>query len=231
MFKILSWNIRQGGGSRVIPICKSVAKLNPTVAIFSEFRNNKSGIKIRTLLLQVGFRYQFVTHAASDANSVLIASKMPCTNSLYFNSDKEFSSNIQSIHFEAFNVMGVYLPHKKKHQLLPFITDLVCESESPYIIAGDFNTGINYIDQKGNSFWYTDQLEELYKARYLDAFRHIHGEVKEYSWYSHQGNGYRYDHTYVHNSILPIIKGCYYLHSWREAKMSDHSPMVLELGA
>ena len=230
MFTIISWNIRQGGGSRILAIHKAIAELNPTLIIFSEFRNNKRGIKIRSVLLQLGYRYQFVTHAKADVNSVLIASKMPCTNTLYPLSDPEFSANLLSVHFDAFNVMGVYLPHKKKHQLLPFITETVIKAELPFIIAGDFNTGKNYIDQKGKSFWYTEELKELEKVGYVDAFRHVNGALKEYSWYSHKGNGYRYDHTYVHNSILPITRECYYLHEWREKKLSDHSPMVLNLG-
>jgi len=103
-------------------------------------------------------------------------------------------------------------------------------SQQCIIIAGDYNTGINHVDQVGKSFWYEDELIKLKKNGYVDAFRHIHGDIKEYSWYSHQGNGYRYDHTYVDEALIPIVKDCYYLNSWREEKLSDHSPMVLELG-
>ena len=78
--------------------------------------------------------------------------------------------------------------------------------------------------------WYTDKLTALEKENYVDAFRHIHGQKEEYSWFSHQGNGYRYDHTYLSESLLPIVKNCYYIHEWREEGLSDHSSMVLELG-
>ncbi|HMT54361.1 MAG TPA: hypothetical protein PKD16_08970, partial [Saprospiraceae bacterium] len=94
---------------------------------------------------------------------------------------------------------------------------------------GDFNSGINGIDQVGDSFWYEDQLKEMNKIGYIDAFRFLHGDVREYSWYSHQGNGFRYDHTYIHESLSSVIKECYYLHECREKKYSDHAPMVLKL--
>jgi len=94
---------------------------------------------------------------------------------------------------------------------------------------GDFNTDKNFIDQKGDSFWYTKELKELKKSGMVDAFRHVHGDVESYSWYSHQGNGYRYDHIYVSEELLPVIQNCDYLHRARENKLSDHSPMFLGL--
>jgi exonuclease III len=83
------------------------------------------------------------------------------------------------------------------------------------------------VDQKGNSFWYEDQLIQWEKRGYLDAFRLIHGKNKEYSWYSHQGNGFRYDHAYISPLLSEIIADCRYLHAYREKKISDHSPLVI----
>jgi len=72
-------------------------------------------------------------------------------------------------------------------------------------------------------------MDDLEKAGYVDAFRHIHGDAKEFSWFSHQGNGYRYDHTYLSDDLLPFISDCRYIHEWRDEGLSDHSPMVLTL--
>jgi len=230
MLKVLSWNIQAGGGSRYRSIVKSVVAEKASIVAFSEFRNNESGIQLRSTLLKAGYRYQAVTAAKSNENSVLIAAIMPFDSELHPNSDEDFPNNIISAHFTAFSVMSVYLPHKKKHKLLPFIKDLIASSEKPYIVAGDYNTGINLVDQKGKSFWYEDEFKALSKVGYLDAFRLVYGDVKEYSWYSHQGNGFRYDHTYISEDLKPIVKDCYYKHEWREGKLSDHSPMILELG-
>ncbi|NNF34592.1 MAG: hypothetical protein HKN68_10810 [Saprospiraceae bacterium] len=230
MLKIISWNIRQGGGSRIGKICKSLIQEKPGIIILSEFRNNASGIKIRYELLKNGYRHQWVTGAGSNENTVLIASKMEGENRFLNHLDSAFPHNMIEVDFNAFSVIGVYLPHKKKHKLLYGLVTKMEHTDQPYIIAGDYNTGINYVDQKGKSFWYSDQLIKLQNLDFLDAFRHFHGDVKEYSWYSHQGNGYRYDHTYISNSLTSIVKDCYYLHSWREDGLSDHSPMVLMLG-
>ena len=229
MFSILSWNILQGGGSRVNLILQQISMLQPTVCILSEFRNNESGLQLRYGLLRAGYQHQFVTQAQKDDNSVLIVSVLPCNSQLHPSSDPLYSQNILSVEFDIFKIMGVYLPHKKKHALFEYLLDHFKNSDKPYIIAGDFNSGINGIDQVGNSFWYEDQLKEMNKIGYIDAFRLLHGDAREYSWYSHQGNGFRYDHTYIHECLSPVIKECYYLSEWREQKYSDHAPMVLKL--
>jgi len=229
LLKILSWNIRQGGGTRTNTISKALQKENAEIVVLSEYRNNDSGIRLRLNLLRMGYRFVNVSAAKSNDNAVAIFSKLPCNHFLYAQADEDYPHNVVCSEFDAFDVFGVYLPHKKKHKLFDFLLEEMPKGK-PSILVGDYNTGKNHIDQKGNSFWYTDKIVALEKLGYVDAFRHIHNDIKEYSWYSHQGNGYRYDHTYVHESLLPIVKDCYYLHSWREDGLSDHSPMVLVLG-
>ncbi len=230
MLKIISWNIQQGGGSRLFPITENIVAGQYDIVVLSEFKNNANGLKIREILQKNGYKFQSITKANSAYNSVLIASKHPSTTELYPTADPVFSQNIVTSKFAAFNMMGVYLPHKKKHSLLPFITAEMVNAEIPFIVTGDYNIGHNFIDQKGDSFWYQSELQAFEKTGMVDAFRYIHKNKEEYSWFSHQGNGYRYDQTYVHSSLLPIVKKCYYLHEWRQNKLSDHSPMVLELG-
>jgi exodeoxyribonuclease III len=230
MLKIISWNIQQGGGSRLYGIINALINGGFDMIALSEFKNNAIGQKLKEALAKNGFTFQCNTPANSDENSVLIASKLSGQKELYPNADPNFPNNIVTAKYSAFNLMAVYLPHKKKHSLLPYLTQTASESTVPFIIVGDYNTGKNFIDQKGDSFWYQSEIQQLESNNYLDAFRHIHGNIEEYSWFSHQGNGYRYDHTYVHESLLPIVKKCYFLHEWRQNKLSDHSPMVLELG-
>ena len=225
---ILSWNIRQGGGSRLHAIVSRISGLNPEILILSEFRNNASGIKLRSRLLDYGYRHQLASNAPSDNNSVLIASKFPFGGFTFYDAALDFPDNVLKADFGFFDLYAVYLPHKKKHKLFEFIREKI-KGGNPAIIAGDYNTGINGVDQKGSSFWYEDQLKLLAKEDYADAFRYFWNDAEEYSWYSHQGNGYRYDHTYVHRDILPVVEDCYYIHSWREENISDHSPMVLKL--
>lgn len=200
----------------------------PTIVIFSEFRNNARGDHLSMLMERSNYKHRYITEADKNVNSVAIFSKIPGEAEIHTDADPLYSNNIISVHYDAFSICGVYLPHKKKHKLIPYITQL--GETRNYIVVGDYNTGKNYIDQKGKTFWYTDELLKFEQSGYIDAFRHINGDVSEYSWYSHQGNGFRYDHTYIHNDLIPIAKDCYYMHEYREQGISDHSPMMLELG-
>jgi len=229
MLKILSWNILQGGGSRITGILKFIAQQNPQIIVLSEFKNNEKGKLLRNGLLQLNFLHQAVGETPNEENTVLVASKLPFHSKLFYDKNIDFNYGVVAAHFSSFTLYGVYLPHKKKHQLFSLLKDEIQEN-TPSIIAGDFNSGKNFIDQKGDSFWYEKDLITLEKNGMVDAFRHINGAVKVYSWFSHQGNGFRYDHTYVHSDLLAVIKNCDYIHSVREEKLSDHSAMLLELG-
>ena len=230
MIKILSWNIRQGGGSRLTKLMQAVQTIDAQIVVLSEFRNNATGAKLRMMALQQGYRYQIVSAAPSANNSVFILSKFPCDVELFSKSDPIYFHNIIKVEFDAFSVYGMYLPHKKKHVLFDLIHERAKSDDKPMVFCGDFNCGINYLDQKGNSFWYEDELKLLGELNCVDAFRALHGEAKVYSWFSHQGNGYRYDHTWVHKDLIPIVQSCEYLHQYREVGLSDHSPMILSLG-
>ena len=230
MLKILSWNIQAGGGSRTRSIVSAISKEQAAILVLSEYRNNDAGIRLRGLLMKAGYRHQAVTESKANNNSVLIAARIPFASELHSMADPIYGNNILSAHFAAFSVMGVYLPHKKKHVLFSAIKQIIKTADRPYIIAGDYNSGFNHIDQLGSSFWYSAELASWADIGYVDAFRLVHQDAKEYSWYSNQGNGFRYDHTYIDEVLKTIVKDCYYKHAWREQKLSDHSAMVLEVG-
>jgi exonuclease III len=227
-FRLFSWNIRQGGGTRVTAIVETITKANAHVLVLSEYRNNPRGEEIIRRLKSAGFSQFQTTDSAANENSVIIASRLPFQAQGFSDRVVAYPHAMICAEFSAFDVYGMYLPHKKKHTWFDVILDRIA-LDKPCILTGDFNTGKNFIDQSKNSFWYTEKLEAIEEIGYVDAFRHMHGDVREYSWYSHQGNGYRYDHTYVHPAIAPLISDCRYDHESRQANHSDHSPMILDL--
>ena len=225
--KIIAWNIRQGGGSRIHKIAKSLVSYDADIIVISEFHNTKSGRTLQSELKEAGYHYQQST-IEPRKNTVLIASKIEGAFNTYYDRIELFPEGIVSIAFDDFILYGVYLPHKKKHQLFEFLMEEI-DKEKVAIIMGDYNSGINFLDQKGSSFWYTEFFPKFINAGYLDAFRIIYDDKKEYSWFSHQGNGFRYDHCWLHKTLVSSVKDCYFSHVERENKISDHSLMVLEL--
>jgi exonuclease III len=63
---------------------------------------------------------------------------------------------------------------------------------------------------------------------WVDAFRAVHGYLaRDRSWmYANGKFGYRLDHAFVRGLR---IDGCGYVHVWREAGLSDHSAMWVDV--
>src|SRR4051812_12327263 len=73
--KIISFNIRHGGGSRVTRIEEAIAGHAPDVVVLPEFRNNPAGATLRSWLAAQGHVHQSAGTTLLPAhNSVLVAS-------------------------------------------------------------------------------------------------------------------------------------------------------------
>lgn len=230
-FDLLSWNILHGGGKRLPGILEAILTIDADVVTLCEFKQHAVGKKVLNELQSHGYTHIQCTQSTASENGICIASKLPGIFSLYPEADPRFPHAVISISFEDLDLYSVYFPHKKKHKLFDFFRMHLKKNSKPHIITGDMNTGINGMDQKGNSFWYENDFKNLLANHATDCFRHLHGNAEVYSWYSHQGNGFRYDHTLISPNLLPHLKAFEYLEMLRTQKLSDHSPMYVVLGA
>jgi exodeoxyribonuclease-3 len=72
-------------------------------------------------------------------------------------------------------------------------------------------------------------IKGLEQFGFRDAFRALHGpEARELSWtWQRWGGGYRLDHLIVSNDVA--VSEVSYLHPWRDAGLSDHSPLFARM--
>lgn len=70
-------------------------------------------------------------------------------------------------------------------------------------------------------------LQGLARFDLCDVFRLLHGyKAQEFSWYVVRKSGRkgrRFDHVFASASLKPVA--CRYLHTFREKRLSDHSPI------
>jgi exonuclease III len=134
-------------------------------------------------------------------------------------------------------LVGLYvIPHHRKAPALKprYWGALLAAAEQrrarPFLLVGDFNTGAHYQDEDGATFRCADQFKRLTQSgsRWFDAWRHFAGERREYTWYSRKG-GFRLDHAFVSEPLVPRLAACWYSHDEREQKVSDHSILLVEL--
>ena len=74
--RLLTWNIRQGGGARVPAIVRGIARLQPDVAVITEFRNGKPGAQLNTAMADVGYQHRTCS-AGTSARPRALPSSVP----------------------------------------------------------------------------------------------------------------------------------------------------------
>ena len=124
--------------------------------------------------------------------------------------------------------------------------DNIIDSKSKYrVICGDWNTPREESENGKITTWMESRsekererwdegerllLEGLKDIGIYDSFRQFNGyALKDYSWYINNKNkikGRRYDH--IHSSDTLDVEKCYYDHTVRENKFSDHSAIISE---
>jgi exonuclease III len=67
-------------------------------------------------------------------------------------------------------------------------------------------------------------------AGLADAYRVLHPDAVEHSWFGRSGLGYRFDHAFITTQHAGLIRSCRYLQKPRELALTDHAAMTLSLG-
>ena len=77
--RIVSWNIRAGGGRRVEVIARQIDDWNADVVMLSEFRGTPPSLALARGLAARGLSHQVSTadRAAAATNALLVASRWP----------------------------------------------------------------------------------------------------------------------------------------------------------
>lgn len=77
--------------------------------------------------------------------------------------------------------------------------------------------------------WEYEFYESFTGFGLADAYRFLHPQNQEYSWFGREGDGYRFDHFFVSKNAMKSITECNYIHLPRISKLGDHSAMYLKM--
>ncbi|GAA3808909.1 endonuclease/exonuclease/phosphatase family protein [Sphaerisporangium flaviroseum] len=140
-------------------------------------------------------------------------------------------------------IAGVYVPSRdaspgKIERKQRFLDTFVvaagkAAAEMPLVLLGDLN--ILEPDHRPRYGFFRpfeyDAYRGLVDGGLVDAFRHLHPSVDEYSWVGKTGDGYRYDHALVCTALARHVTSCVYVHACRTGPeaFTDHSGMALQL--
>jgi len=228
--KILIWNILRGGSNRTPQIISALSKHAADVIFLSEYRNNADGDVISGALGEAGYPFVYSPKTAKpNDNTVLLASKLSFVTKKRSPRFGEHGSRFVVAEFDAFNFIGLHINNKSNpaYSYLSGLPQKLVRGKT--VIAGDFNTGINYLDGEGYRFSRSAKFGALLANGWTDAWRTMHPLGIEFSWYSQKNNGFRIDHILLSTGLRECLTKAEFSHSERETGASDHSVLTVEL--
>jgi len=154
--------------------------------------------------------------------------------------------------WKDFAVLNVYIPSgssgEERHAFkMKFLEDFrhyidnLLDQYPSLIIGGDFNIvhtrlDIHNPDRKDNPSGYRPEerawLDRLCSRRFVDAYRHLHPQAVEFSWWTYRAGaraknkGWRIDYLCLTPDLTSRIIDVRHAN---EAMQSDHCPVVMEL--
>ena len=244
MLRIVSWNIRAGGGKRADGIIRQLTDWQPDIIALSEFRATQASCWIAAQLDSHGFTHQRCTTDSENpaVNALLLASRWPIriikNKHAPVNKNRWLHVNIHGPVTIA--VMAMHIPNRSTGLKTPFlesVAELVKHWRGPpAVLIGDTNSGCIDIDEESQAFNHTEDqwIKNLNHLQWRDAFRLLHGDKREFTWYSPNGrNGFRLDQAFIHPSLHTNIRQ--FRHEWggqpnsyRQC-LSDHAAIIVDL--
>ena len=243
--RIVSWNIRAGGGKRRQGIFDQLCTWQPDLICLGEFRGTPASQELANWLAAAGwpFQVQSTLRQAKATNALLTASRYPLTKLktrhqptlrhrwLLTRIGSNPSIVVGNMHIPNFNTGDKYPYHAQVLQMMKGWR------LGPTLFLGDTNSGKSYIDDATGVFWRREHewMEAIEARKWVDAYRHLYGEERVYTWYSHRDNGFRLDQAFLNPASMPALVDMRY--EWghdpaqpeRRDALSDHAAIILDL--
>jgi len=242
-FVLLNWNIRNPSYTRSVKQVKIILDYSPDVIVLTEIKDTKGCRYIRDRLFSEGYD-SFFTAPKDDYGVIVAAPRSDFISDdlqIDFFPHRAVLIRGNSI-FGKMNILGVYVPSrgpkerrnkdKMKFQLeLMKVLPKLSGTEGYTIVTGDFNVlernHIPHYSVFGE--WEYRFYESFLQNGLIDAYRAVSPNTQDYSWFGREGDGYRFDHIFISQSLLRYLKECKYIHEPRLQKISDHSIMYMKL--
>jgi len=253
--KIATWNIN-GINSRIRLVLDWCGREQPDVLCLQETKCVDARFPHRQ------FRaagYEHVEFTGEKAyNGVAVVSKHPiesvekCLPADGADAPKRFIAG----DIEGLRIVNVYVPHgtllgsEKFVYKLKWIARLRkyfddnFRTEDSVLLCGDLNVAPHELDVWKPSLWANklhftkperDALLDLKRWGFVDLFRQMNDEVREFSWWDYfhhsfeKDRGLRIDHIWTSPPLADMCIGCWIDKAPRAfEKTSDHAPVVAE---
>ncbi|MGH7367437.1 MAG: endonuclease/exonuclease/phosphatase family protein [Candidatus Rokuibacteriota bacterium] len=244
--RLVFWNIRAGGGERAAAILRQLRAWQADAVALAEFRCTPPSGALARDLAALGLPYQWTTtdSARPGINGLLLASRWPVRRLRLPTAPAEpcrwLLARILAPEPLALGVMHV--PNRIGGRKYPYLAAVLATARrrwaGPALLVGDTNSGRIGLDEEVPAFnrIEDDWMRRLDEAGWTDAYRHLRGSARAYTWYSpNGGNGFRIDQAFLNPALRGRLRSFRY--DWgRRARLtgrpaSDHAAMVLDFNS
>jgi exonuclease III len=242
--RIVAWNIRAGGGTRVAAIARQLRGWTPDVVALSEFRATPPSHALRAALAAEGLVHQLSTAdpRAPALNALLLAARWPLRRVRLGAAPRDRARWLAAEVAAPLPVVvgALHAPNRVTGRKYPFLDAvLACARgwrRGPALFVGDTNSGRRRVDEEVPAFNLREEswIAALEGCGWRDAFRHLRPGARAYTWYSPNGrNGFRIDQAFVNAALLARLKEAVYV--WgghrgeRREGLSDHAALLVDL--
>jgi exodeoxyribonuclease III len=240
--RIVSWNIRAGGGIRADAIARQLARWRADIVTLCEFRATPPSAALARSLASFGLVHQCTT-AMGDApgdNCLLVASRLPVRRRRLRGQPDSGRWLLVSVDGPRPLMLGaMHVPNRASGQKDVFYAAVLAVLGrwrlGPAVLVGDTNSGRPGIDEESPAFGVKEVawLDMLERLQWMDAFRLLHRAARAYTWYSpNRGNGFRIDQAFVNaeaRSRLRAVRHAWARHRLHESGLSDHAALLIDL--
>ena len=163
--RIVSWNIRQGGGTRAPRISQQLRSWNPDVVGLCEFRGTNPSQSIAAYLADMGliYRHSTVDPDNPTANRLLLASRWPlcirAPEGVLASTGRWIDSRI-AVESDL-GIILMWVPNRTEACTMPVFHKAVLDALKPLagtktMAMGDTNTGVPGLDEESSFFTATE---------------------------------------------------------------------------
>lgn len=213
------------------------------VLVLTEAGYNASSQALTTGLTERGYSFVLALPSASGRPDfrTILASRTAALEPVRFDVGLDHRAPAVHVRIGAHTVglLGLYVPSRAdlvkkrgfQNEVAGALPQLLEQFPGPMVVCGDLNVLEPGHTPHHRTFrtWEYGFYQGFSKAGLCDAFRHMHPDTVEHSWFSHSGSGYRYDHIFVSAAHAGSVLLCEYMHEPRELGLTDHSAMLLRL--
>lgn len=242
-FVLVNWNIRNPSRTRAVKQVKILLDYSPDIIVLTEIKDTKGCQYIRDRLFSEGYDSFFT--APKHDYGVIVA--VPTSDFVSDDLQIDFLPHRAVLvrgnsKFGKMNILGVYVPsrgpiERRNVDKMKFQSELMkvlpklSETGEYTMVAGDFNVlereHIPHYPVFGE--WEYEFYEAFLQNGLVDAYRVVSPNTQDYSWFGKEGDGYRFDHIFISQSLRKYLKECKYIHEPRLQRISDHSIMYMKL--